>query len=168
MQNFKQIYYLNLKNSNRNLTKEEFLAGIKRIKSKMFLNGLIIGSFSNIKHLYHIKRKISKTFIEVNESLITLSTNKILDDSYIYRTQVNSKFINQPCIMNLYQYGGIFDTPKTYATFKLLETLINIQFSKNDLVGFDVQKLDDFQQSLLAVDGTYMVNMILFYFIFFF
>lgn len=137
----------------------------------MLLKGLIIGKFLKIKNLYLIKEKISKSIKETKETLILNPTNKILDDSYIYRTQVNSKYIEQPCIMNLYQYGGIFEDPKTYATFKLLETFMSLQFSKNDLVGFDVQKLEDFEQSVLALDGNFIVNILLnlvYLYIFFF
>jgi len=112
-----------------------------------------------MKNLHLVKEKIKKSIKEIKEKTQSLNpTYKILDDSYIYRTQVNSKYINQPCIMNLYQFGGIFDDPKTYATLKLLETFMNLQFSKNDLVGFNIQNLEDFDQSVLSLDGTFMVS----------
>ena len=111
-----------------------------------------------MKHLYLIKEKIERSLKEHSDIKHAIYGNKILDDSYIYRTQINSKFIERPCIMNLYQYGGIFDDPKTYATFRLLETFMNLQFSKYDLVSFDTSKLEDFEQSILAIDGNFIVT----------
>lgn len=83
--------------------------------------------------------------------------NKILDDYYIFRTEINSKYISQPSLMNIYQFG-ILDDPKTFATFKLLEIIMDIQFSKNDLVGINIDSIQDFEQSLIVVDGELIVK----------
>jgi hypothetical protein len=90
-----------------------------------------------------------------------LSFNRILDDSYIFRKFYDKLYLEDSSILNIYQVREYDD--KTFLCLKLLEIIMSIQFTSNDLLNIDTKNdidlkdIKNFSQGLLINDGKILV-----------
>jgi hypothetical protein len=149
------------------LTNEIFKSSFPKFKNQILIKSSIVGKINKQENLNEFK-KIFEEFLKDNSIIDDkdvfnlLSMNRILDDSYIFEKSYYDIYLKESAILNIYQYGE-FDN-KTFLCLKLLEILMNIQFTINDLIEIDLEKnkflknIKNFSQGLMINEGKMLVN----------
>lgn len=159
--NYTNIF--DLKNFEYNFLFEKYRKTLPSFLNAFVLKGSITGKFEvekNLENFVEILKKLAeKSTIKDKDVFSLISMNRILDDSYIFRKIYHVSDLEESAMLNVYQFGE-YDN-KTFLCFKLLEIIMNIQFTMNDLVGIDLKTLKYFSHGLMISDGKILVNLTL-------
>lgn len=85
-----------------------------------------------------------------------MNLNRVLDASYIFKKSIPSLIFKERILMNIFEIGNL--EPKKYSAMKIIEFILQTQFTVENLLSLDSKSVNDMRNSMIVTNANIMVN----------